>query len=281
MTNPETYLKQSKGLIDKALDRYLPSAKCEPRIIHRAMRYSVFSGGKRIRPIIVLEACRACAPRSRKLRRDCLKEALVIGCAVEMAHTYSLIHDDLPSMDDDNYRRGKPTSHKVFGEANAILSGDALLTLAFNILSKRLSAETSVKAIQELSEAIGTYGMVGGQVIDMAYKGKTVRPGMRKRINKLKTARLFEASARLGAIAGRAADKKIKAMAVFGESVGAAFQIVDDIMDDEDRLKLPGKDAAASRAADITCEAKDALRIFGNNAPRLREIADIMLKRRG
>lgn len=278
--NLETYLKQSKNLIDKALDKYLPSAKCEPRIIHRAMRYSVFSGGKRIRPIIVLEACKTCAPRARNLRRDCLNEALVIGCAVEMAHTYSLIHDDLPSMDDDDRRRGLPTSHKVFGEANAILAGDALLTLAFNILSKHLSPETSVKAVRELSEAIGTSGMVGGQVIDMAYKGKTVSAAARRRINKLKTARLFEASARLGAIAGRVPDKKVKAMALFGELAGTAFQIVDDIMDDEDSLKLSGKHDAASRAADVTGKAKNALKIFGNNAVRLQEIADSMLKRR-
>ena len=163
MTGLEIYLKQSKALIDKALDRYLPSETREPKTIHKAMRYSIFSGGKRIRPIIVLEACKACAgARPRALKRRYLNEALVIGCAVEMVHAYSLIHDDLPAMDDDDYRRGLPASHKVFGEANAILAGDALLTLAFNILSKHLSAQTGIKAVKELSEAIGTYGMVGG-----------------------------------------------------------------------------------------------------------------------
>lgn len=281
MANLGNYLKQAKNLIDKTLDIYLPSAAREPRIIHRAMRYSVFSGGKRIRPIIALEACKACAPRIWKLRRDCLKEALVIGCAVEMVHAYSLIHDDLPSMDDDDYRRGKPASHKAFGEANAILAGDALLTLAFNILSKHLSAKTGIRAIKELSEAIGTYGMVGGQAMDMTYKGRAAGAAARKRINKLKTARLFEVSARLGAIAGRAGDKKVKAMAIFGELTGAAFQIVDDIMDDEDRFKLSCKHGAASRAADITGRAKGALKVFGDDAARLKEIADIMLKRRG
>lgn len=282
MMNLETYLKESRGLIDKALDKYLPSAAREPKIIHKAIRYSVFSGGKRIRPIIVLEACKAaCRPRSGALRQSCLNEALVIGCAVEMVHTYSLIHDDLPSMDDDDYRRGLPASHKVFGEANAILAGDALLTLAFNILSKHLSAETCIKAVKELSEAIGTYGMVGGQVTDMRYKGKAAGAATRKYINKLKTARLFEASAKLGAIAGRASDKKVKAMAIFGESVGTAFQIVDDVMDDEDCLKSSGKRDAAVLAADITDKAKGALKIFGNSAARLKEIADLMLKRRG
>lgn len=275
MTSLEIYLKQSKDLIDKALDRYLPSEAREPKIIHKAMRYSVFSGGKRIRPIIVLEACKVCA--SPALRRRYLNEALVIGSAVEMVHAYSLIHDDLPSMDNDNYRRGKPTSHKVFGEANAILAGDALLTLAFNILSKHLGAETGIKAVKELSEAIGTYGMVGGQVIDMSYKGKIVSAAMQKRINELKTSRLFEASARLGAIAGHVSDKKVKAMALFGRSLGTAFQIVDDIMDDEDRLKPSGRRDAA---ADITDTAKGALKVFGGNAVRLKEIADLMLKRR-
>jgi len=283
MTNLETYLKESRALIDKALDKYLPSAARAPKIIHRAMRYSVFSGGKRIRPIIVLEACKACRPRprARALRQSCLNKALVIGCAVEMVHTYSLIHDDLPSMDDDDYRRDKPANHKVFGEANAILSGDALLTLAFNILSKHLKPEICIKAVKELSEAIGTYGMVGGQVIDMRYKGKAVRAATRKYINKLKTARLFEASAKLGAIAGRAPDKKVKAMAIFGESAGRAFQIVDDVMDDEDYLESSGKRDAAVLAADITDKAKGALKIFGNSAARLKEIADLMLKRRG
>lgn len=281
MTNLETYLKQSKDLIDKALDKYLPSAAHEPKIIHKAMRYSVFSGGKRIRPIIALEACRACAPTARDIRRRFLNEALAIGCAVEMAHAYSLIHDDLPSMDDDDYRRGKPANHKVFGEANAILAGDALLTLAFNTLSKHLGAETGIKAIKELSEAIGTYGMVGGQVIDIGYKGKALGAAARERINALKTARLFEASARLGAIAGRASDKKIKAMAVFGRSVGTAFQIVDDIMDGEDRLRSSGKPDAASRAANVTDTAKRALKVFGNKAAGLKEIADLMLGRRG
>ncbi len=278
----EEYLSSSRAVIDDALDKYLPSAKRAPGIIHKAMRYSVFSGGKRIRPIIVMEACRACASGKRMPLKSRLNDALVIGCAVEMVHAYSLIHDDLPSMDDDNYRRGKPTSHRAFGEANAILAGDALLTFAFNILSKRLDAKTGIEAIKELSEAIGTYGMVGGQAIDIGYKGKAVKAPMRKHINALKTARLFEASAKLGAIAARASDKKIRAMALFGGSIGAAFQIVDDIMDGESQSRGPrGRLALARQARVITDKAKAALKVFAGRADTLKALADFMLGRRG
>ncbi len=267
----EAYLKRSRSLIDKTLDRYLPPAETEPKIIHRAMRYSIFSGGKRIRPIIVAEACKACGGRPG--------EALIIGCAVEMAHTYSLIHDDLPSMDDDDFRRGKPTNHKIFGEANAILAGDALLTLAFNILAVYLEPKKGIAAIKELSEAIGTHGMVGGQAIDLSSKGK--RRGVRKQnsINRLKTARLFEASAKLGAIAAGASGKKIKAMTDFGASLGMAFQAVDDIIDNEGYSGLFGKRKARQDAEAITIKARNALKIFGGGADTLKEIAGRLLKR--
>jgi len=244
------------------------------------MRYSVFSGGKRIRPILVLEACRASLPAGRALSGRAFRAALTMACAVEMVHAYSLVHDDLPSMDDDDYRRGKRTSHKVFGEANAILSGDALLTLAFNLLSKRLGPAICAKAVRELSEAIGTYGMVGGQAIDIEYKRKSLNPLTRRHINKLKTARLFEACAKLGAIAAGASDKKIKAMSVFGGSIGMAFQAVDDIMDGEGRPGLSGRLNFERSAGDATLKAKDAIKIFGSRAGTLKEIADLMLKRR-
>lgn len=267
----EDYLKQSGSLIDKALDKYLPSVEIEPKIIHQAMRYSVFSGGKRIRPIIVAEACKACGGRPG--------EALIIGCAVEMAHTYSLVHDDLPSMDDDDFRRGKPTNHKVFGEANAILAGDALLTLAFNILAVHLEPEKGAAAIKELSEAIGTYGMVGGQAIDLSSKGKRIGVRKQNSINRLKTARLFEASAKLGAIAAGASLKKIKAMADFGASIGMAFQIVDDIMDNEGYSGLFSKRRVRQEAEAITARARNALKIFGGRADTLKDVADRLLKR--
>jgi len=278
----DEYLRISMAVIDNALDKYLPPARRAPVTIHKAMRYSVFSGGKRIRPIIVIEACRVCASGKRAPLKRCLNDALVIGCAVEMVHAYSLIHDDLPSMDDDNYRRGLPTSHRVFGEANAILAGDALLTFAFNILSKRLDAKAGIEAIKELSEAVGTYGMVGGQAIDIGYKGKAVKALTRKHINAMKTARLFEASAKLGAIAARASDKEIRAMALFGRSTGAAFQIVDDIMDGEGPAPTRGKRGALERQArNVTGKAKAALKVFAGRADTLGEIADFMLRRRG
>lgn len=270
------YLDNSKELIDKALDRHLPKADVRPKEIHKAMRYSVFSGGKRIRPIFVLEACKACSTRSD---RRTFKDALVMGCAVEMVHAYSLIHDDLPSMDNDDYRRGKLTCHKVFGEANAILAGDALLTLAFNVLAKNLEAGTGIKAIRELSEAIGTFGMVGGQVIDIAHKGGLINGVVKNRINTLKTARLFEASMRLGAIAADSSDSEFKAMSVFGRSIGGAFQIVDDIMDKDVTCEPKDKRGSVNRAEDVTDKAKKALKIFGDKAFILKGIADLILKR--
>ncbi len=272
----KSYIEDSRSLIDKALDKYLPEIDHEPKTIHRAIRYSVFSGGKRIRPIIVLEACKTCMPR-----RHHFADALVIASAIEMVHTYSLIHDDLPSMDDDDYRRGKPTVHKKFGEANAILAGDALLTLAFNVISKCLDARTGFTAVKKLSEAIGTYGMVGGQAMDISFKNKRISAFTQKRINNLKTAKLFEVSAKLGAIAAGTSDKKIRAMAEFGESVGSAFQLVDDIMD-SDNFSTPSLEALKIRAlaGDATIKAISALEVFGSDADRLREIADFMLKRR-
>jgi len=264
--------------IDEALDRFLPEASRKPGIIHKAMRYSVFSGGKRIRPILVMESCRACAGTNGRGLKNKMKDALAIACAVEMAHTYSLIHDDLPAMDDDDLRRGKPTCHKVFGEANAILAGDALLTLAFNVISAQVEAETSARAIKELSEAIGTFGMVGGQVLDMEHKSGSPGRKVQDEINSLKTARLFEASTKLGAIAAGAL-KDSAAMGRYGRAIGEAFQIVDDIMDDDGSANLSGKKRLAAMAFKATSEAKLAVKRFGVKADRLIETADMLLKR--
>lgn len=270
------YLDHLKENINKALDKRLPKAGVSPKIIHKAMRYSVFSGGKRIRPIILLESCRACCGKADKRP---MSGAMAMACAVEMVHAYSLIHDDLPSMDDDDYRRGKLTSHKVFGEANAILAGDALLTLAFNVLANDLEPRTGIRAISELSGAIGTFGMVGGQVMDIEYKGKASIEKVKIEINALKTARLFEASAVMGALAAGASDKKIRAMASFGRSMGEAFQIVDDIMDKDPSGARHSGPAAKRRAGDINSKAKLALDTFGDKADTLRSIADMILKR--
>lgn len=257
--------------VDKELGRWLPPVKREPSVIHRAMRYSVFSGGKRIRPVVTIEACRASGGKMR--------HAITIAAAVECIHTYSLIHDDLPSMDDDDYRRGKPSCHKAFGEANAILSGDALLTLAFNMIANGPDARVNKEAIAELTNAIGTSGMAGGQALDMEYQGlkKTLR--IMDRINYLKTARLFEASAALGAIAAGAGAKAKNAMSRYGAALGMAFQIVDDCLDGDGYVKIIGIDAARDSGKAYTGKAKTALRIFGNKAKTLICIADDMLER--
>jgi len=257
--------------IDRSLGRYLPLAKDKPKILHKAMRYSVFSGGKRIRPVIVLESCRACGGRS--------DGAMPAACSVELIHTYSLIHDDLPSMDDDDYRRGKLTCHKVFGEANAILAGDALLTLAFNLAAERIAPKIASEVVKELSYAAGTHGMVGGQAADLEYKIKTKDPKGLDHINYLKTAKLFEVSAKIGAITAPANKIKIKNMADYGMNLGMAFQITDDIIDREGYAKALGCERSMRDAKIFVEKAKKALRIFGRKGERLREIADSVLKR--
>ena len=243
--------------IERRLDKFLPPEKREPKILHKAMRYSTFSGGKRIRPVILIETAIACGGSA--------KEAVAAACAVELVHTYSLIHDDLPSMDDDDYRRGKPSCHRKFGEANAILVGDALLTLAFNILACEYTPETSAEMVKVLSSAVGSKGMVGGQVLDIM-KNKNL-----KEINRLKTARLFEACVYLGAISARAGKSQIDAARRYGINLGMAFQAVDDLLDKEKK--------AMPDPAYLIKKAKKALSVFGRKADRLREIADYVLVR--
>lgn len=269
--NIQEQLFKDKKIIDKALDRFLPKKSEEPKVLHKAMRYSVFSGGKRMRPLLVIESARVC--------RANIKDAVIVGCAVELIHTFSLIHDDLPSMDNDDYRRGKLTSHKAFGEANAILAGDALLALAFNIIAKNLDPKLAGVVIKELSDAIGPAGVVGGQVIDIAFKGKRTGARALDRINRLKTARLFESCVKLGAITAGAGAREIRAMAAFGSSIGMAFQIVDDIFDGDGYAKLFGEGRARLDAGELIGKAKKALNIFGGRAEKLKEIADYVLNR--
>lgn len=239
--------------IDKELDKFLPSEKIEPKILHRAMRYSVFSGGKRIRPVIVIESARVCGGRA--------EDAVAAACSVELIHTYSLIHDDLPSMDNDDYRRGSLSCHKKFGEAAAILAGDALLTLAFNIIANEYAPLVAVKMAGELSSAAGSGGMVGGQSLDISGDKDL------KRINLLKTARLFEVSASLGAISAHAGIKKLEALRKYGVNLGMAFQAIDDILDGDSSFSQAHAKAFIKRA-------KGALKIFGKKSERLSEIAD-------
>ncbi len=288
------YLAEQQKLVDEALDRLLPSETAPPESIHRAMRYSLFAGGKRIRPILCMEAALAVL--------DSPNGVVNAACALECIHTYSLIHDDLPAMDNDDYRRGKLTCHKVFGEAMAILAGDALLTLAFQVLSSLddLPAERRTRMIAELAAASGTVGgMIGGQVADIEGEGRAPEPELLDSIHRAKTGALLRASLRLGAIYAGANEQQYEALSCYGEHVGLAFQIVDDILDVEGASealgKTVGKDAAqhkitfpavyglevSRRMAEEECSRAHAqLAMFGKRAERLREIADLIVRRK-
>lgn len=241
------YLAEKKALIDMALDRFLPSEKEKPTTIHRAMRYSVFAGGKRLRPVLVLASAEAVGGDTSLV--------MPAACAMEMIHTYSLIHDDLPAMDDDDYRRGRLTSHKVFGDAMAILTGDALLTHAFYVLSlceKTISAHRVNLVVGEIAAAAGTMGMVGGQVADLESQGKEIAPEDLEYIHRNKTGALFTASLRSGAILAGADQQQLEALTAFGQHLGLAFQITDDILDvtgDSSKLgKSTGSDLRKEKA---------------------------------
>jgi geranylgeranyl diphosphate synthase type II len=280
--------------VDEALDHLTPAASVPPETIHRAMRYSLFAGGKRIRPILCLQSAAAVA--------DLAPGAIEAGCALEMIHTYSLIHDDLPALDNDDFRRGKPTSHKVFGEAMAILAGDALFTLAMQTLVKIQGLETNAKLalLEELSFGGGTVGgMIGGQVADIEGERQPPTAELLETIHRAKTGALLKASVRMGGICAGATNEQLERLSQYGESVGLAFQIVDDILDVEESSeslgKTAGKDAAqgkitfpavygleeSRKMAQTECgRAHDALAIFGERAQRLHEIADLIVERK-
>jgi geranylgeranyl diphosphate synthase type II len=222
------FLAGEMARIDEALDRLTPPESAPPETIHRAMRYSLFAGGKRIRPILCMQGAAAVS--------GCLPAALAAGCAVEMIHTYSLIHDDLPALDNDDFRRGKPTCHKVFGEAMAILAGDALFTLAMQTLVHidGLEAAAKVRLIDELAFASGTVeGMIGGQVTDIESERQTPTAQLLDNIHRAKTGALLRASVRMGGVCAGGDAAQIEALSKYGEHVGLAFQIVDDILDVE------------------------------------------------
>ena len=291
------YLKDRCAMVDDALDRLLPREDELPFSLHRSMRYSVFAGGKRIRPILMLASCEAVGGD--------LDNALSAACAMEMIHTYSLIHDDLPAMDDDDFRRGNPTNHKVFGEAVAILAGDALLTEAFIAMSNvatagRVSPATLLAVINEIGRCAGSYGMVGGQVVDMESEGKhDIDLATVQYIHTHKTGALIKASIKAGAMLGCADDKDLAAMTRFGEMIGLAFQIADDILDIEGTTEEIGKDAgsdqergkatypavvglaeAKRRAKELTESALESLSGFDAKADPLREIAGYIIARK-
>src|SRR5947209_5750051 len=222
------YLARQQRLIEDELGRLVPPESTPPGTIHRAMRYSLFAGGKRVRPILCLEGARAICDSPRGIE--------TAACALEFVHTYSLIHDDLPALDNDDLRRGRPTSHKVFGEAMAILAGDSLLTLAFQVLAQLPGIDAGRKAalVEELAVASGTVGgMIGGQVNDLEGEGKAPDPILLESIHRAKTGALLRASLRMGAIYAGATPEQLAALTCYGEHIGLAFQIVDDVLDVE------------------------------------------------
>ncbi|MEE9263168.1 MAG: farnesyl diphosphate synthase [Vicinamibacteria bacterium] len=250
MLDFDRYLVERAKAVESFLDGNLPTEDAFPPSIHRAIRYSLFAGGKRLRPILALASAEAVGGRE--------EDALPAAAALEMIHTYSLIHDDLPAMDNDDLRRGKPTSHVVFGEAVAILAGDALLTHAFQVLATASSnngpPDTSegarrLRAIALLAEAAGMNGMIGGQVIDLESEGKRVDERTLDRIHQKKTGALMEAAARLGAVMGDGDEDQIETLGRFGREVGLAFQIVDDLLDVEGDAATLGKSAGKDQRA--------------------------------
>jgi geranylgeranyl diphosphate synthase, type II len=291
--NLRVYLRSRQIEIDRTLDRYLPKANSKPATLHKAMRYSLFAGGKRLRPILCLAAAEAC--------RGSIRNTLPLACALECIHTYSLVHDDLPSMDDDDFRRGRPTCHKVFGDGVAVLAGDALLTVAFEIVSKARPAPRYAMAtlLREIAIAAGSQKLIAGQVADLEAEGRKASREELRYIHENKTAAILTASVRLGAMSANADSKKLNAITNFGRGLGLAFQIIDDILDvtqtSEMLGKSAGKDIAAKKATypavigleksraearRLTRKAHGALSIFrGGEAEALHALANYLLER--
>ena len=295
-TSLPTTLEALRVEVEPALDRALPAESAWPETIHQAVRYSLFAGGKRIRPVLVLAAGEAVG--------GVREEIMPLACAVEMIHTYSLVHDDLPAMDDDDLRRGKPTSHKVFGEAVAILAGDALLTRAFHLLAEipanwdETRIRRRVQATAVLGEASGTAGLIGGQVMDLESEGRAIDAGSLEALHRAKTGALLSACVRGGAILGGAEGSDLALLTRYGAAIGLAFQVVDDVLDTtegaEQLGKTAGKDEAAGKAtyvslhgleraremaAGLRREALEALEPLGRRGERLAEIARLIVDR--
>ena len=282
----DNYLKNLTHIIESKLDEYL--IESFPEEIWKAMRYSVLSGGKRLRPVLVLESSKICGGKT--------EEALPTACALEMVHCYSLIHDDLPCMDNDDFRRGKPTNHKVFGESMAVLAGDALLSIAPQIILQKtpqtVDKEIIFKILDEFYDAIGPKGMLGGQVVDILSENKEIDIPTFEYIHTHKTGKLFEFALRSGAIIAKADDKMLKTLSEYGRIIGYAFQIADDILDEISTFeilgKTPHKDANAhknthtsifgienskSELLSLCDKAKSVLQLENINSPLLFEIA--------
>ncbi|MGD7654669.1 MAG: polyprenyl synthetase family protein [Verrucomicrobiales bacterium] len=292
MSDLKSYLTATASRIDAAMDGFLPTAKTRPATIHSAMRYSVFAGGKRLRPVLCLAANAACGGDS--------ENALAPACALELMHTYSLVHDDLPAMDDDDLRRGRPTCHKVYGEGMAVLTGDALLTQAFIVLAQTPETKrySTRDFITELAETGGSEKLIGGQVLDLEGEAKPLTKRDLVRIHEAKTAALLTSSLRLGAMTANATPRKLEALTTFGHHLGLAFQVIDDILDVTQTTEMLGKtagkdeavekstypailglDKSRKEAARLTKAAMKALQPLGKKATRLEQIATYLLDR--
>ncbi len=285
----KAYLADCARQVDAELDKIMPAESAPPESIHKAMRYSLFAGGKRIRPVLCMEAARAAVGHE-------VAGVTTVACSLELIHTYSLIHDDLPALDNDDLRRGRPTCHKVFGEAMAILAGDGLLTYAFEVLAMHGSA----RLVEELARASGTVGgMIAGQVHDIEGEHLPPTDELLERIHRAKTGALLKASVRMGALYANAPERKLSALSRYGSHIGLAFQIVDDILDvvqsSEALGKTAGKDAAQHKitfpavygleqsremAEKERQRAHESLEEFGDSAQRLRELADLIVERK-
>ena len=291
----KSYLRVRQTRLEVALDQYLPAEDVLPASLHKAMRYSVFAGGKRIRPMLMIAACEAVGGE--------MERVIPAACAMEMIHTYSLIHDDLPAMDDDDFRRGRPTNHKVFGEAVAILAGDGLLTEAFILLSdpkvnRNVPPEVLGRVIHIISRCAGSQGMVGGQVVDMESEGKGFSFPVLEFIHTHKTGALILAAIQAGALLGGADQSSFDALTRYGEASGLAFQIADDILDIVGEQEVLGKDVGSdqsrgkatypaflgleqsrARARELRDLALEALTPLGEKAEPLRQIARFIVDR--
>jgi geranylgeranyl diphosphate synthase type II len=284
----QIFLKRAQEFVNSGLDTYLPKETIFPERIHQAMRYSIFAGGKRVRPALTLAAYEFCGG-------DTSKEPIALACcAIEMLHVFSLIHDDLPSMDNDDFRRGKPTNHRVFGEALAVLGGDALCIHAFELLGRT----GNPKVITEVAAALGTDGMIGGQVVDIESEGKKVDIKVLEYIHTRKTGALITTCLKIGALLADAPKDTVAALTEYGKNVGHAFQVADDILDVEGTTEQIGKDAGSDEergkitypallglnkskeiAHELIRSAKQALSTYGNKGSLLNDVADYIIDR--
>ncbi|MBI3815714.1 MAG: polyprenyl synthetase family protein [Nitrospinae bacterium] len=294
--NIKEYLNEMKTLVDNALDRYIPSKNTYPPDIYNSMRYSLFAGGKRLRPILVIASAETVGGKR--------EDVLPFACAIEMIHTYTLIHDDLPAIDNDDFRRGKPANHKEFGEAVAILAGDALLTMAFQMMSEvrlmpGINPAAILRAMNEIARAVGASGTIGGQVVDIQYSGKKPDIPTLEYIHTHKTGEMILSAVRAGAILSDCEDDELNALTKYGENIGLAFQVVDDILDVEGESEVMGKTTGSDeRMKKITypsvfglAESKKiagrlidnsikSLEMFGEKGEILKDISEYIIARR-